>query len=120
MANKDVQYKGSIDLSDFTTTAYLPAKGELITFNSFKSSGKSVLQMGSADLSGAVTATLQVSGDGNYWANAQEDGSDVTFSISTTTPIVEILVGEEQLMFRVAVTIGGQTGTIDYYIRDID
>lgn len=119
MAN--VQYQGSISLANFTTTAYVPAitGGKVASFNSFKKNGSSLLQIGSADISGAVVCTLQVSVDGNYWANAQENGSDITFSLDTTTPIVKILNGKDDLLWRVAITINSKTGTVDYVIKDV-
>lgn len=114
------QTSGSISLANFTTTAYLPAKaGKIKSQNAVKESGKFILQMGSADLSGAVVCTLQVSANGAYWANAQEDGADITFSLSTTTPVVELITAASGLFWRIAVTINSKTGVIDYFVKDV-
>lgn len=119
MANR--QYSGTIDLGDFTTTAYVPAvnKGVTASYNSFKESGLVLMQIGSADISGAVTCNLQVSADGAYWANAQEDGSDITFSLNTTTPIVQLVTGASKMLYRVAITINSKTGNVDYVFKDL-
>ena len=116
----DKHYQGQISLADFTTTAYLPANGTIVYGNRLKESGKALLQVGSANLSGAVTCTLQISVDGTYWATAQEDGTDITYSLDTTTPIVDIISGEKRLLWRLAITINSKTGLIDYYIKDVE
>jgi len=119
MADKTgYKWQGEIDLTDFTTTAYLPANGVIVLNNAFSNTGKSLLQMGSDDLSGAVTCTLEVSVDGDYWGAAQQDGADITFSLSATTPVVEILEGSKDLLFRVSIAIAGVTGSIKYKIKD--
>jgi hypothetical protein len=111
---------GSISLADFTTTAYLPAIGGVVaSFSGFDESEDVILQMGSADLSGAVTCTLQISADGAYWDAAQEDGTDITYSLSSTTPVVDIIKGKLGLLYRIAVTIDSKTGTIDWVLKNV-
>lgn len=114
--NKKNSFSGAIDLEDFTTTAYLPVDGNTLQSVKFGENGKSFLQVGSDNLSGAVTCTLQISIDGNYWATAQEAGTDVTFSLDTDAPIVQIIEGADGLLWRLAITIGGNTGIIKYFI----
>ena len=120
MPRTGFQYSGKIDLSDFTTTAYLPAKNGVIrSYNSFKESGKIMLQLGSSDLSGAVTCSFEISVDGKYWDVAQESDTDITFSVSTSTPVVKVISAENGLFWRVSVAIAGETGTIDYSAKDV-
>jgi len=120
MASKSkFQYEGSIDLEDFTTTAYIPANGATASFTAFGNTNKSLLQIGSADISGTVTCKLEISVDREYWAVAQENDADIEFSLSSTTPIVEKLEGDRDLYWRVAITIDGNTGIVDYFIKDV-
>jgi len=121
MARETFQQSGTINLANFTTTAYLPAKDAKIgSYNSFKESGKVMLQMGSANLSGAVSCALQVSVDKEYWAPALVETVAVTFSVSATTPVVEIIEGAPGLYWRIAVTINSKTGVIAYAIKDVE
>lgn len=114
------QYQGQIDLEKFTTTAYFPAKdGVIVASNNFKESGQIMLQMGSADLSGAVTCSFEVSVDGTYWDVAQEADVDITFSLSASTPVVRLITGAHKLMWRVSIAIASQTGVVDYIIKDV-
>jgi hypothetical protein len=119
----DFQYNGTIDVEVSTIAPQIKNKAGAIGDGWFKfgDAGTASMQLLSTDLSAPVTWTLQISSDRTVWATAvDENGTDVTGTVTANVGVVEPLHCVGNLYFRVYFTVASQTGTIAYKFKTGD
>jgi len=74
------------------------------------------VQLLCTNLSANTTCTLQLSNDNINWCNAQENGTDVTFTLVDDTVMFKSFEADSEVFWRIL--FGGvTTGTVNYIIN---